>query len=116
MRERIEEAVAGMRAAGHAPSEALWVRLTDGRLRMLPADDPQARLQRLENEQGPIGEAYRVTADGEVVPLEARAARGDHRDSSSWAILAASLGMTTGALPKAGSSLVPSGAVKSPVW
>jgi hypothetical protein len=93
------------------PSDLLLVKLADGRIRILPADDVGGRLRRLENESGPIAAAYQVTAGGDWVETQPSA-----RESRNSAIFAASLGMTTGALPNVGLSLAPSGAVKSPVW
>lgn len=115
MREWLDDALARMRAAGHEPSPALLVRLTDGRLRILPPDEPEARLRRLSNECGPVELAYLVDGNG-AVPVAGPASNDSYCDSSNWAIFAASLGMTTGALPNVGCSLVPSGAVKPPVW
>ena len=99
-----------MCGAGHEPSEALLVKMTDGRIRMLPGDGISDRLRRLENEVGPIAVAYLLTRGGAVVEIQPPA-----RDSSSSAIFAASLGMVTGALPKDGLRMEPSGLVKSPV-
>ena len=105
MRESLFEALQAMRAAGHAPEPRLVVRLGDGRLHFYPVEAVE-RLEALRNERGPF-EAYVVDAEG------MRQAEACSRNS---AIFAASLGMTTGALPKVEVSSSPAGVSSAPVW
>ena len=74
------------------------VRFGDGRLRFFPAE-AEERLEALRNEHGPC-EAYVVDAGG----VRQAAVR-----SRNAAIFAASLGMTTGALPKVEPKSSPAG-------
>jgi hypothetical protein len=110
MSSALLEALAAMRAAGHAPASCLVVRFADGRLRLYPAD-AESWLATLRNEHGPC-EAYLVTGEGvRACAPEPRAASL----SRNAAIFLASLGMTTGALPNVEDSLSPAGVSSWPV-
>ena len=109
MLDWLQETARRMRASGHEPANALLVKMADGRIRILPPDDPNGRLRRLENELGPVAVAY-LSSNGRVVEIQPPA-----RESRNSAIFAASLGMVTGALPNVGSIPAPSGLLSSPV-
>lgn len=111
VREWLDQIRQQMRSAGHEPSESVLVKLADGRIRMFPADNLAERMRRLENELGPVSVAYLLTRGGACVEIQPAA-----EDSRNAAMVAASLGMTTGALPKVGASFEPSGLVRPPVW
>ena len=129
---------------GHRPSSFLLLRLTDGRIKMVQSrgGSEQARedLRRITNEYGPVGAAFRVWTEEEGGELVARvdnltgscediaeqtpapsrnplAIPYPCRDSPSRnsAILAGSLGMTTGLLPNVGSIFPAPGASNCPV-
>lgn len=114
-----------MAAAGQAPHSALLVKLSDGRVRILPPDEPRARLERLRNEYGPLAAALRVDGEGLAVEDwlsgEPRRAQRGYRGAAAGlsrnsAIFLASLGMTTGALPNVEASFSPDGVSSAPVW
>lgn len=111
MREWLDQIRQQIRGAGHEPSESVLVKLADGRIRMFPADNLSERMRKLENELGPVAVAYLMTRGGACVEIQPAA-----EDSRKSAMVAASLGMTTGALPNVGVSFEPSGLVRPPVW
>ena len=105
----MDETARLVRASGREPMEALLVKLTDGRIRILPPDHPSDRLRRLENELGPIASAY-LMCGGVATELQPPA-----RASRNSAIFAASLGIVTGAFPNVGAMDAPSGLLSPPV-
>lgn len=105
MQESLREALETMQAAGHTPEARLVVRFGDGRLRFYPIE-AACRLDALRNEHGPV-DAYVADTDGVRQALP---------ESRNAAIFAASLGMTTGALPKVEASSSPAGVLSPPVW
>ena len=90
MAPELQSALDDILAAGHTPEPRLVVRFGDGRLRLYPAE-AERDLDALRNQYGPC-EAYVVTGEG---VRDCSASR-----SRNSAIFAASLGITTGALPK----------------
>ena len=61
-----------MAFSGHAPSDTLLVRMTDGRVRVLPCDGCRERLESLRHESGPIAAAYLVSCALTADVLEAQ--------------------------------------------
>ena len=65
---RLLETLRAMFLAGHRPSPALLVRLTDGRVRLLAGENSRDALVRVQNEFGPAARAFEVgsreTAEG----------------------------------------------------
>ena len=136
-----------MAAAGHAPSDLLLLRLTDGRVRVFPGAAASERLNRIGHENGPAAAAFRVSCERSKSGVTAEVQDWTRGSAETWrqaavvdsagrwkqlpptrepaqlesesrkaAIFAASLGMTTGALPKAASIESPPGVFKPPVW
>lgn len=103
------------------------VRLADGRVRILPPDNPRERLRRLGNELGAVAAAFVVRVGAEALEVEdwsgspvvryrREIRHAQARLSRKSAIFLASFGITTGALPNVEASRSPDGVSSSPVW